>query len=73
MKALLPNDRMPQWALRWILDFPEVTTVIPGATKTSQVESNTSASLLPPLSTDTHQKLRHLYDEEIKPYIRGHY
>ena len=73
MKALLPDDRMPQWALRWILDFPEVTTVIPGASKPSQVVNNTNASLLPPLSTDVHLRLRHLYNEEIKPYIRGHY
>lgn len=71
--SMLPDDRMAQWSLRWILDHPEVTTVIPGATKISQVESNVAASDLPPLSKETHQKLRKLYDSEIKEKIRGHY
>lgn len=71
--ALLPGDRMAQWAIRWILDHEEVTTVIPGASKVSQVEGNVAASELQPLSKEVHQKLRTLYDEKIKPGIRGHY
>ncbi len=53
--------------------FPGNTTVIPGASKPSQVLSNVEAANLPPLSADTHQQLRDLYDAEIKPIIRGHY
>src|SRR5215212_640800 len=71
--TLLPDDKMAQWAIRWILDHPEVTTVIPGATKVAQVESNVAASGLKPLSEETHRKLRTLYNEKIKPVIRGHY
>jgi aryl-alcohol dehydrogenase-like predicted oxidoreductase len=71
--ALFPDNRMASWAIRWILDHPEITTVIPGASKTSQVESNVAASSLPSLAPDIHKKLRHLYDEKIKPEIRGHY
>ncbi|HXS56159.1 MAG TPA: aldo/keto reductase [Hanamia sp.] len=71
--ALFPDERMASWAIRWILDHPQVTTVIPGASKTSQVESNVAASSLPPLSPDIHKKLRQLYDGKIKPLIRGHY
>lgn len=71
--SMLPDDRMAQWSLRWILDHPEVTSVIPGATKISQVKSNVAASDLPALSKETHQKLRELYDTEIKGKIRGHY
>ncbi len=73
MAALLPDHRMAAWAIRWILDHPEVTTVIPGATKLSQVESNVSASELPSLSPQIHQQLRAIYDEKIKPGIRGHF
>jgi aryl-alcohol dehydrogenase-like predicted oxidoreductase len=73
VKALLPDDRMALWAIRWILDRPEVTTVIPGATKTSQVQGNVAASTLPPLSLSTHQQLRKLYNEKIRKEIRGHY
>jgi aryl-alcohol dehydrogenase-like predicted oxidoreductase len=73
MALLFPDDRMAQWSIRWILDHPEVTTVIPGATKIAQVQSNTDASSLQPLSKDTHDKLRKLYSEKIKAKIRGHY
>lgn len=71
--SLLPDDHTAQWALRWILDHPAVTTVIPGATKTAQVRSNTAASGLPPLSEELHQSLRKLYDGEIRKEVRGHY
>lgn len=73
IKSMLPDERMPQWAIRWILDHPQVTTVIPGATKVSQVYSNIEASPLPPLSAQVHASLRQLYDNEIKAQIRGHY
>lgn len=71
--ALLPDERMAQWAIRWILDHPEVTTVIPGASKVAQVETNMLASSLEHLDKETHQQLRQLYDASIKPRIRGHY
>jgi aryl-alcohol dehydrogenase-like predicted oxidoreductase len=73
IKNLLPDDRMAQWALRWILDHPEVTTVIPGASKISQVESNVAASALTLLPAATHQQLRQLYDTQIQDKIRGHF
>jgi aryl-alcohol dehydrogenase-like predicted oxidoreductase len=71
--SLLPNGNEAQWAIRWILDHPEVTTVIPGATKAEQVKVNVAASDLPPLTESTHEKLRGLYDQRIRPLIRGHY
>ena len=71
--ALLPDERMAQWSLRWILDHPEVTTVIPGATKIEQVKSNVNASDLPSLGAATHAKLRSLYDEKVRAAIRGNY
>jgi aryl-alcohol dehydrogenase-like predicted oxidoreductase len=70
---LFPDNRMAQWSIRWILDHPEVTTVIPGASKVAQVESNVAASALPPLPPETHLRLRSIYDEKIRPVIRGHY
>jgi len=73
MKAMLPDERMAEWALRWILDHDEVTSVIPGASKLSQVASNLAASDLDSLTVFTHQQLRELYDQQIKNQIRGHY
>jgi aryl-alcohol dehydrogenase-like predicted oxidoreductase len=71
--ALLPDNRMASWALRWILDHPAVTTVIPGASSVAQVKSNMTASELGPLSNGIHESLRGLYEKEIHPVIRGRY
>lgn len=73
ISSLLPDERTAQWAIRWILDHPEVTTVIPGATKASQVKSNVEASELPPLDKETHRNLRNLYVDKIIMNIRGRY
>mgnify|MGYP005842744999 CR=1 FL=1 len=64
---------MAQKALRWVLDHDAVSTVIPGATKISQAESNAAASNLHPLSGDIHRRLRELYRKEIAAAIRGKY
>lgn len=73
IKGILPDARMPQWAIRWILDHPQVTTVIPGASAVLQVYANVEASDLKSLSAETHKALRDLYDNEIRAQIRGHY
>jgi len=73
MKSILPEGNMAALAIRWILDHPEVTTVIPGASKVSQVDSNVSAADLPPINAHAHRLLRDLYDNEIVTKIRGHF
>lgn len=73
IKGMLPDSRMPQWAIRWILDHPEVTTVIPGASRVTQVYANVEASDLKSLTPELHAELRQLYDNEIYDQIRGHY
>jgi aryl-alcohol dehydrogenase-like predicted oxidoreductase len=64
---------MAQWSIRWILDHPEITTVIPGASKVAQVYSNVAASALPQLTQQTHTALRELYDKDIYKKIRGQF
>jgi len=71
--GFMPDKRMASWSLRWILDHPAVTTVIPGASSVSQVLNNTLASGLAPLTDSVHHSLRLLYDEAILPVIRGKY
>lgn len=73
IEEMMPEGAMPQLALRWILDHPQVTTVIPGATKKAHVISNAGASSVDPLGDETHQKLRAFYEAEIRPHIRGRY
>jgi len=67
------GEAISQLALRWILDHDAVSTVIPGATKIAQAESNAGATDLLPLGDATHQQLLELYQQEIAPEIRGPY
>jgi aryl-alcohol dehydrogenase-like predicted oxidoreductase len=58
-----------QLALRWILDQPGVSTVIPGARNASQVKGNAAAADLEPLSADVLDALRDIYDGEIREHV----
>jgi aryl-alcohol dehydrogenase-like predicted oxidoreductase len=68
-----PTIPMAMWALRWILDHPAVSVVIPGASRAKQVVSNAMASSLLPLSEQTHQDLRAFYRKQVQAHIRGPY
>jgi aryl-alcohol dehydrogenase-like predicted oxidoreductase len=59
LKPLVPADcTLPELALRFILNNPDVATIIPGMRKVRHVESNLAASDKGPLSADLHAKLR---------------
>jgi aryl-alcohol dehydrogenase-like predicted oxidoreductase len=59
LKPLVPEGMtMPEMALRFILNNPTVSTIIPGMRKLNHVESNISASDAGPLPEKLHAKLR---------------
>jgi aryl-alcohol dehydrogenase-like predicted oxidoreductase len=59
LKPLVPAGMtMPEMALRFILNDPTVSTIIPGMRKLAHVETNTAASDRGPLPEDLHQELR---------------
>jgi len=64
---------LAQKALRWVLDFPEVSSVIPGAKSPQQAQDNVGAADLPALGSEAHARLRKFYDEEIDAAVRGVY
>ena len=64
---------LAQVALRWILDFPAISTIIPGAKNPAQARQNAMAAQLPPLSKEVHAQLGELYRSEIEAQIRGVY
>ncbi len=64
---------MAQWALRYCLDFPAVTTVIAGARSAQQARDNAAASDHPPLGESKHAELRRFYAERVHEHIRGAY
>jgi Predicted oxidoreductases (related to aryl-alcohol dehydrogenases) len=61
---------MAQFAMRWILDQPAVTTIIPGASSPSQVAKNVAVSALAPLPAALHDDLYAFYLEHIENNIR---
>lgn len=58
-------------SLRWILDQPQVSSIIAGASRSSQVLRNAAVSSLPPLSKELHALLADFYREEVREHIRG--
>lgn len=66
LKKICPDEvSMPQFALQWILMHQAVSCVIPGAKNPRQVEDNTAASDLPPLSEEVMKKVREIYEKYI--------
>jgi aryl-alcohol dehydrogenase-like predicted oxidoreductase len=61
---------MAQFALRWILDQPGVSVVIPGARNPAQVAGNIAAATLTPLSGDQLTAVQQTYDDLIRPQIQ---
>ncbi|HEY3715355.1 MAG TPA: aldo/keto reductase [Jatrophihabitantaceae bacterium] len=68
--ALAPAGSTPaQTALRWIIDQPGVTTVIPGARNVEQAQANASAAALAPLDDATGTAIADLYDRRIRALV----
>jgi aryl-alcohol dehydrogenase-like predicted oxidoreductase len=57
------------FALRWVIDQPGVTTVIPGARTVAQVRGNIAAADLPPLTDGQLADLERVYDERIRAHV----
>jgi aryl-alcohol dehydrogenase-like predicted oxidoreductase len=66
-----PGATLAQFALRWILMFPEVTAAIPGARNAEQAEANVRAAALPPLSADAMARSRAVYDTHFRTAIHA--
>ena len=62
---------MAQWALRWVLDQPGVSVVIPGARNAEQARANAAAAALPPLTADDLAAVGGVYDELIRPSVHA--
>jgi aryl-alcohol dehydrogenase-like predicted oxidoreductase len=62
---------MAQWALRFVLDQPGVSVVIPGARNPEQARSNAAAARLAPLDADSIAAIHEVYDELIRPTVHA--
>lgn len=70
LKELFPEtNNLAPLALQWILSFPEISCIIPGASKNSHVESNVSLYNLPNLTPDKIAAMNAIYEQYIKPEV----
>ncbi|WP_341676610.1 aldo/keto reductase [Niveibacterium sp. SC-1] len=70
LKKLFPGEPgLAAWALRWVLMFPEVSTVIPGASRVQQLEANIAASELRALTAAEMEGAKAIYTRYIKPSV----
>jgi aryl-alcohol dehydrogenase-like predicted oxidoreductase len=68
--ALAPDGVTPaQLALRWIIDQPGVTTVIPGARNVEQARGNAAAAGIAPINDEVRDAIAGLYDRQIRPLV----
>jgi aryl-alcohol dehydrogenase-like predicted oxidoreductase len=67
---LAPQGVTPaQAALRWVIQHPGVTTVIPGATTVAQARENAAVGELPPLPVATLHAIEELYDGCVRAQV----
>ncbi|MGC5013461.1 aldo/keto reductase [Streptosporangium sp. DT93] len=70
LAPLVPHGMtMAQFALRWVIDQPGVSVVIPGARNPEQARANAAAAEAAPLPEATLRGVREIYDELIRPQV----
>lgn len=70
LKELFPGqDNLAPIALKWILQFSEVSCIIPGASNTNQVDSNLSAFTVPAFTPAQLAGVQEVYEKYIKKSV----
>jgi aryl-alcohol dehydrogenase-like predicted oxidoreductase len=68
--ALAPTGVTPaQLALKWVIQQPGVSTVIPGARNVAQAEANAAAADVPDLAEETLTAIADIYDTYIRAQV----
>ena len=69
LKQLFGTEALAPIAIRWVLMHPEISVVIPGASRVSQVLDNVRAAQLPPLTEEQMQAAASVYDQYLRQII----
>lgn len=70
LKNVFPDSQnLAPIALQWILNFNEISCIIPGASKKEHVISNLSVYDVPKLTSDQILAMNKIYDDLIKPAV----
>jgi len=70
-KALPEGWALTEAALRWCIDAPGVSTVIPGARNPAQARANAAVAARPGLPSSLVSEIRATYEDEIAQYVHG--
>ncbi|MGY5452309.1 aldo/keto reductase [Agarivorans sp. MS3-6] len=72
LTPFLPNNlALAECAIRWLLDQPQITSVITGASKPQQIQKNAAYAGHPPLPRVFHDRLADFYQQQVSPWVRG--
>ena len=66
LKKIFPNTPLSLIALKWILMFPEITRIIPGASNPEQITANLQAENLNNLSPIEMNAIKGVYEKFVK-------
>ena len=74
LAALAPEGVTPaQAAIRWLVDQPGVTTVIPGATSVAQAQANAAVAGLTPTTAAYDSAVHRIYDADIRHHVHSNW
>lgn len=73
LKKIFNTDNLAPYAIKWILMFNEVSVVIPGASKESQVLENIKASELPDITPEQMEKVEEIYNKYIRSLVHNNW
>ena len=69
LKKVFGTEHLAPVAIRWILMHPEVSVVIPGASREPQVLDNVKAAELAPLTDEQMKAVQDIYDRYLRETI----
>ncbi len=69
LKKIIGEQNLAPYALKWVLSDAQVSCVIPGASHAQQIAANAAATDLPELTSRQMQKIEHVYNQYVKPYV----
>lgn len=67
------HGNMARASMRWILDNPNITCVIPGFKNERQVEDNLGTVHVPSFTPEELERIHSFYQDKVKDHIRGPY
>ncbi|SDN03639.1 Aldo/keto reductase family protein [Paenibacillus sp. yr247] len=62
---------MAKASMRWVLDNPNITCMIPGFKNECQIEDNLGTIHVPMFRTEELERLQNFYHDKVRDHIRG--